>query len=79
MQGCRTASSHCNQYEFYIEGLVDWRLTPTLAVFQLYGGVNKFISFIINNVRGTKYNRNLLSSPEIVRRRMKFLAPKLLC
>ena len=30
------------------------------------------------NFRGTKYNGNLLSSPEIVRRRMNFLAPKII-
>jgi len=25
--------------------LIDWCLTPTLAVFQLYRGVNKFIIY----------------------------------
>jgi len=29
--------------------MIDWCLTPTLAVFQLYRGVNKF--YILNNYK----------------------------
>jgi hypothetical protein len=30
--------------ENYIHRLIDWCLTPTLAIFQLYRGVSKFLS-----------------------------------
>ena len=39
---------------FSLNSLIDWYLTPTLAVFQLHSGVNKFYKLISSQLNVTK-------------------------
>jgi hypothetical protein len=39
---CSTGYFNCNRKLITHIWLIDWCLTPTLAIFQLYSGANKF-------------------------------------